>query len=135
MPVDLTNMLGPKTPCQTPGCNWPNWHVCLVGKPDLFPKLLRAEEKRDRLMSPRTEEHKQAIAEAQIRRWERVREENRERDAQIVKRYAEGNVGIKPLAKEFGTGPGAVRRVLYAAQERGEISVRPKGQTVKSGAA
>lgn len=60
-----------KQPCQTKGCNWPNWHVCL-DKTDPahtrlhLPKRTTAGRKLSR-------EHREAIAESQRARHARNR--------------------------------------------------------------
>ena len=45
-PRDEDGNLLHKKPCQTEGCDHPNWHVCLVGKPDTFPELLKQPKHR-----------------------------------------------------------------------------------------
>ena len=126
-----------KQPCQTPGCNWPNWHVCLVGKPDTFPQLLNEEEKdkrERRLPGPRTEAHREAIAEAQRERWARIRATYRVRDELMIQRYSEGAVSVAMLEKEFDIGKRVVLRVLKEAEEAGKITRRPPGLTLANGA-
>ena len=139
MPIDLSNVSGKKKPCQTPGCNYPNWHVCLVGKPDLFPKLLAEEsgeeyvegKPKKRRGVAKDEAWRASISLAQQERWERVRQENAFRDRRIAERYAEGDISIRDLAKHFNVGTTVVRNVLRAAQNEGRLRMRVRGQTIK----
>lgn len=123
----------PKTPCQTPGCPHPNYHVCLVGKVDLFPQLLAELYERMKKRSPmarygpRSEAHKQAIAESQQRRWQKIWDEHKERDDAIIERYKKGDVGMKPIAAEFDMTYAAVRAVLRRAAKQGRVTLNPKG--------
>lgn len=135
MLTDISNMLGPKKPCQTPGCNYPNWHVCTLGKPDLFPALLAEEEGKTprQIRRMRTPEHIENIREAQLERWGREKERHKKRDAAIVKMYTEQNVSIKQVAMKFRIGLNVARRVLKEAEARGEVKIRPQGKTIKYG--
>ena len=139
MPINLSNISGKKKPCQTPGCNYPNWHVCLVGKPDLFPKLLAEEageeyvegKPKKRRGVAKDEAWRESISLAQQERWERVRQENAFRDRRMVERYAEGDISVKDLAKVFGVGTTVTRNVLKKAQNAGQVTMRQRGQTIK----
>lgn len=136
MSINLSNISGKKKPCQTPGCNYPNWHVCLVGKPDLFPKLLAEEageeyNPKKRRGVAKDEAWRESISLAQQERWERVRQENAFRDRRIAERYAEGDISIRDLAKHFNVGTTVVRNVLRAAQNEGRLKMRVRGQTIK----
>lgn len=144
-PRDESGRLVSKKACQTPGCKHPNWHVCLVGKPDLFPKLLKEEEKNPKKRAPRepgtnrgggsrSAEHQEALNQANIERWNRHHERNRDRDRRIVARYAEGGIGYMKIAEEFGISKDIALRVLNQAAARGEISMRKRGTTIRNGA-
>jgi hypothetical protein len=131
-PRDENGNIKHKKPCQTPGCNWPNYHVCLVGKPDTTPRILRERAKiQGRTMGERTSEHREKLAQSQRERWERIRERNRPRDEKIIARYMDGDVGVKKLQEEFGLGYRAISTILHEAAERGEIVIRPRGLNVR----
>lgn len=120
-----------KQPCQTPGCNWPNFHVCLVGKPDTFPELLGMKPLRMRSMGERTQEHKDAMAESMRRVWA---EKNYHRDKRIIDLYLDGGVGYKTVAKHIGVDATTALRVLKRAEEKGLITMRKRGHTIAKGA-
>lgn len=124
------------------GCGW-RWgfHVCLAGKPDLFPKLLREPRKRaprdphsNRGGGSRSEEHIQALREASQRRWAKHHARNAERDAKIIAEYAEGQLGYLKIAEKFGISGDVCLRVLKQAQEDGVIVMRKPGTTIANGA-
>lgn len=124
-------------PCQTPGCDHPRYHVCLVGKPDTFPMLLgkdykkpRSANKATRTGTARTLEEREALSEAQKARWAKVRLSQRSRNEQIVARYSEGNCSIRDLMEEFDVSLRAVTNVLYEARDAGLITVRKRGETI-----
>lgn len=122
----------PKTPCQTEGCSWPNYHVCIKpGTPDLFPVLLgeladKPRRKHRRKLSERSDEHKAAISAAQIERWARIRELNKQRDAAMVERYIDG-LSYRQLAAEFDVSKTTVIKVLSDAADEGLLTIRPSG--------
>lgn len=121
-----------KQPCQTEGCDWPNYHVCLVGKPNRFYEALKKRQiKGKRVMSERTPEHREALAQAMRDRWERYRELNKHRNERIVARYKEGNIGVKGLQEEFGVGYRVISNVLHEAAANGEIVIRPRGKNLR----
>lgn len=123
----------PKEACQTPGCDWPNWHICLVGKEDLTEEVLSKPAPKKKYISakPRMKqgslEFRTHISNIRQDYWARVKERNRERDAAIVARYAEGNVSIKMLVEEFGISRNPIRDILKAAEAEGRIVMRPVG--------
>lgn len=123
-----------KQPCQTPGCDHPNWHICLKGKPDTTAEILAERRKRGArkggTLPYRSDAHREAISESQKERWRKVREANRARDEKIVSRYAEGEVSIRMLTEEFDLGYRAIVAVLKEAQKRGEITLRKRGVTL-----
>lgn len=135
-PRDESGKVKTKQACQTPGCDWPNWHICLVGKPDTFPQLLRSERVSRPRKSPgvRSEEHRANISAAQTARWAKIKEANRERDAAIIDRYLEGDVGYIGLAKEFKVGKDRILRVLKEAEKEGKVTIRRRGRTLANGA-
>lgn len=123
-----------KQACQTKGCNWPNWHVCLVGKPDTFAALIAALPKKrkgptaGRTLGPRTDIHRQNIAYAQQDRWLKT---NGERDKKMVEYYKSNNVGYKDVAKKFDVSSSTAYKVLKKAEVRGEIKMRKRGLVLK----
>lgn len=66
-------------------------------------------------------------------RWAKHHEKNRERDEKIILRYANGGIGMKKIADEFGIGYHTVISVLRRASEAGIIVIRPRGTTVAKG--
>lgn len=128
----------PKTPCKTEGCNWPNYHVCLVGKEDRtheFPELCRPYIPGQRGRASRagegrfgymTEEHKEALRQAQNRIWADRLAANAPRNKQIVADYDSG-LGIRELRAKYGIGHGTVVKILHDARDRGEVVIRTRG--------
>lgn len=114
-----------KKPCQTPGCDWPNWHICLVGKPDTFPKLLGQLKNKRRSFSGA---HRASISAGQSERWARL---NRERDAKMIEYYKQGNVGYKDVAAKFKINGATALRVLKRAEARGELVMRKRGHNIR----
>lgn len=119
-----------KTPCQTEGCNWPNYHVCLIGKPDLFPYLLADSKKKKRIHRTLTEEQKALISESQIKRWAIVREEIADRNENIIEDYKTGKIGIRGLAAKYEIHTNTVRKVLHEAAAKGRIRIRRPGENI-----
>lgn len=119
-----------KQPCQTPGCDWPNFHVCLFGKPNSIPDILAREAARVRTYGTRSQSHRDNISLSQLDRWARIKEANRGRDQKIVARYSEGNVSIKMLQREFQLGSRVISNVLSEAAANGEIVLRKPGVTL-----
>lgn len=120
-----------KKPCQTPGCHWPNWHVCLVGKRDTTNEVLAAQDQRKKTIS---KTKVQQLADGRAARWEQYREENRGRDEKVIARYKEGGVGIGKIANEVGLSYQTVRTIITKAAARGEVTMRKQGLTVQRGA-
>lgn len=127
----------PKTPCQTPGCGWPNYHVCLFGKEDktyLFPELQKpyqpGYQRKSRAGTGRfgfmTEEHKEALRQAQNRIWADRMAANEPRNKQIVADYTAG-LGVRELRTKYSIGHGSVIKVLHDARDRGEVTIRTRG--------
>lgn len=124
-----------KKPCQTPGCHWPNWHVCLVGKRDTTTEVLAAQEERRKKINKKADPNKlKKLADGRTARWERHREETRDRDEKIVARYKDGGIGFGKIANEFGLAYQTVRTIINRAAERGEVTIRKQGLTVQRGA-
>lgn len=126
----------PKTPCQTEGCDYPNYHVCLVGKEDLthlYPDLLQAYIPGQRgKASPfarfgfRSDAHREAISASQKARWAKIKEANRDRDRQIVEDYKSG-LGTKQIRIKYGMGHGTIVKILHEARDNGEVEIRTRG--------
>lgn len=163
-PRNPDGSLKTKKGCQTPGCDHPNWHVCLVGKPDTTAEVLVEQARRRKEPIPDSERQNRSEAakkrwatdprrrkrggpitkeqesanksKASQIRWEKEREENRERDAKIVEIYTSPRrPSIRMIAKDFGMSDKTVRAVLQAAQERGEpVRILPPGTTLRNGA-
>ncbi len=134
MSIDIdVNDRTPPTPCQTEGCGHPRYHVCTFGKPDLFhvfiPKYFTTGKKRSPFarFGERSQAHKDAISASQRRRWAVHYAANKERDDKIIDRYNEGDVGMKPIAAEFGISYGTVRAVLMRAADEGRVTINTKG--------
>lgn len=115
----------PRRVCETPGCGWPSWHICLIGKPNLVPEIIanEAPKKKKSLTSTprlvyRSDEWRQAISIGRTRYWEAQDEVNRERNEKLVARYAEGNVSQNELAKEFRMAKGTVNKILVNAARK-----------------
>jgi len=129
----------PRTPCQTEGCNWPNYHVCLVGKEDRtheFPELLMAhipgQKKRastaglNGRSTYMSEAHIESIRRTQQANWAAHHAANAERNTKIVADYESG-LNIRQVREKYGMGHGSVIKVLHEARDRGELVMRTKG--------
>lgn len=125
-PRDEDGNLLHKKPCQTEGCDHPNWHVCLVGKPDTFPELLKQPKHRRGFTM--TDEHRENISIANQHRWEL---RNRARDNRMVAYYKENNVGYKQVGAHFGVSGSTALKALKAAEARGELTMRKRGYNVR----
>ena len=128
----------PPRACETPGCDHPRWHVCLVGKKDhtniLLNREIRKKKNRRRRtdpMGPMSDEQRDSISAAQKKRWAEFRRNNEERDDALVARYKEGGVSISALAVEFNTSRNSVRTVLNTAEKEGRVVLRKQGQNVR----
>lgn len=116
-----------KLPCQTPGCNWPNWHICLDKSDPEHRRVHPPKRKKGRRMP---ESQRLAIAEAQRERHAKLRQLTAERDNLIIKHYTEGNMGMSAIASITGYAQSTVNKVLHRAQREGVLKIRPKGYTV-----
>lgn len=85
----------------------------------------RPGAEKGRRLAPRSEEYRAKISEGQRNRWLRKREKDRERDEALVKRYLEGDVGVKKLAETYGMAYQTARRIIMEAGV-----MRPKGQWI-----
>lgn len=134
--IDFTR---PRTPCQTEGCNWPNFHVCLVGKEDRtheFPELREAYIPGQKNRASRagtngravfgSAEHVAKVRATQQANWAAHNARNADRNKQIVADYETG-LNIRQLRAKYGIGHGTVIKVLHAARDRGDLVMRTKG--------
>lgn len=122
-----------KKPCQTEGCDWPNWHVCLVGKGDVDPEVLATYSRRrggtkGMKFGPRSDEYRANISSAQRDRWDR---QNGARDKAIAEYYRDHNVGHVGVAEHFGVSRSTALKALKRAEARGMIKMRKRGLTVR----
>lgn len=127
-PRNPDGTLKTKLPCQTPGCTWPNWHICL-DKSDPEHRRVHAP-KRKRRGGPMPESQRLAIAESQRERHAKLRSQTVERDNLIIKHYTEGNLGMSTIASLTGIAQSTINKVLHRAQREGVLKIRPKGYTV-----
>lgn len=118
----------PRTACQTPGCDWPTWHICLVGKEDLTPEILKKEAKapkKKRKSVYRDAAWKAQISMGQIERWAKVHAQTRTRDLDIVQMRKDG-FSNRVIAKKYGIGHNTVSQIIKRMQKeidgRGEPS-------------
>lgn len=117
-----------KQPCQTPGCGWPNWHICLdKTDPDHTKVIFPKREKRSMPESQRL-----AISESQRQRHAERRALTKERDDLIIKHYVEGGMGMSAIASITGYAQSTVNKVLNQAQREGVLKIRPKNYTLSS---
>lgn len=109
-------------------CGWKygNFHICvdLTVKDNPPPTTSRSR-------APISDEGRANLIEAQNARWERKREEEKERDEAIVARYKQGDVGQRLLAKEFGISNSTVHSILKRSVERGEMVMRQQGRNLR----
>lgn len=75
----------------------------------------------------RTDEHREAMAERARERWAKQREQNAERDAEIIRIYKEDGKSIKEVGRQFGIAYQTARDVLLRAEMQGRVKLRPKG--------
>lgn len=125
-PRDEKGNLLTKTGCQTPGCDYPNWHVCLVGKESKFEEALENR----RFRSSTGKGHGQnvgALVTGLSERWERHREENRERDANLVRDYEAGDVSVRAVSEKYGIAYQTARRIIVDAG----VEIRKRGSNVR----
>jgi hypothetical protein len=115
-----------KKPCQTEGCDWPNWHLCPKANPDdgSFAKLAGVY-----IAEHNGKAHGKnvgALGEGLQARWARHREKFRERDQNVVDTYQEGKLSMKQIARQYGIAYQTVRSILH----RADVEVRPVGLNV-----
>lgn len=116
-------------PCK---CGWKflGFHICIdLSSPE--PTAPKSHKKRFHEMSPA---QKAAWDESQKLRWQEHHDKHRDRDAKIVERYNEGNVGYRALSEEFGCAHTTIQRVLKNAELAGQTVIRKRGKTLVKGA-
>lgn len=115
---DFQGNVKTKQPC--PNGDHPNYHVCLVGKEDTFPELVKKRNYygggRPRGFTMR-EEHKEAISEALKDRFEARRAVHAERDKKIVEEHRQGAT-MNGLGRKYGISTGTVKGVLKRARAK-----------------
>jgi hypothetical protein len=103
-----------KQPCQTKGCAYPNYHVCLPGQP-ITPEQLRTEFRVSILSGPGkvTSAAQQArVAEGRREAAARRYEQNYDRDMQIQELHFEYDTPKAVIARKFGISEASVRKAL-----------------------
>lgn len=127
-PINSDGTYKHKLPCQTPGCKWPNWHICL-DKAD--PEHYKPHEiKPKRKIGPMSQAQKDRIAQAARERHARERLLTKERDDLIIKHYTDGGLGMSAIASLTGYAQSTVNKVLNRAAREGVLKIRPKGRTL-----
>lgn len=86
------------------------FHVCL-DKEDPTIKVVHPIKKKQ----VRTAEHKANMSEAQRKIWSKRKLKNAERDAEIVRLYEMGDIGVKNLAAKFGIAYQTCRNIINEA--------------------
>ena len=125
-PRNVDGTLKRKQPCQTPGCKWPNWHICLDKNDPKYREVQTVKTTRYKM----TPEHRAKLSEAQSRRQAEKRAAFKERDALIVKHYTEGGLGMNQIAPLLGIAQSTVNKVLKRAQDEGLVTIRPVGRNL-----
>lgn len=104
-----------KKPCQTPGCTYPNEHLCFYGKPDTLTGVIwrtLTEEMRGTKNGGRMSEHqKAAIAETKRRQHAEQRVRDLPRDLRIQEDRDKGYT-VTALAKKWRLSPYKIRQAL-----------------------
>lgn len=106
-------------------CRGPKYHVCLAGKPDTFPALMRSMG----LLGPKKltaygegTRHQAAM--------DRLREGNREqyagRDRKILAAYKDEGLSMNAIVEQMKVSKDTVLRVLHEAKKAGLVEIRPK---------
>lgn len=108
-----------ETPCARCGWKWRGFHICVDPS---TPEPKQKQTIKRRHISDRSDSHREALSESNEARWRRI---NFERDAALVDRYKDGDVGFRGLAKEFNLSYKTVALAMKKAQERGEVEIRP----------
>lgn len=103
-------------------CGWkfPGFHICVDTSKPLDPALVK------KLNKGLSANHFSALQDGRSARWERHREENMRRDAEIVKEYKDGS-SYKTLAQKYGIAHQTVMGVIKRAAARGEVTIHPRG--------
>lgn len=111
-----------KQPCQTPGCNWPCWHPCLKAMPDdgVFERLVRKSRR------GKPGQNASVLKGGLTTRWERHREQTRERDRQIIEDYSENQLGFRQLSQKYGIAYQTARNIIH----RSGVPVRKRGLNI-----
>lgn len=119
------------TKCGKCGWKFPTFHICVID--------LSTPEGRRAATRPRVKKSKRkAVAGAftensqmsQDERWQRHREDMAPLHREIVEYYKTGTVGVRQVREKFKVGHGTVVKVLREAAERGDLVIRPRGQTI-----
>lgn len=111
-------------PCKQCGWRYPGFHVCVdLSKPIDTKISNRHIQAHNQKIS---QSHLDALQRGKTERWERHRDETANRDAKIVALYRAGD-GMKPLAKDFSIAFQTIRGILKRAEDRGEVTIRPRG--------
>lgn len=117
-PRDADGNVLHKQPCQTKGCNYPNYHVCLVGTEDRFKEALLhrpAYGGRAKGFVMRND-HREAISESVRARFAAMHAKNAPRDRQIMELYNQ-RWSQASLARKFGISPGTVKGVISRSKQ------------------
>lgn len=112
-----------KKPCQTPGCDWPNWHICLDKTDPGYTQMHPVKKSKSM-----PESQRRAIAEAQRQRHAERRALTKERDDLIIKHYMDGS-GMSHISSNLGIAYSTVNKVLQRAQREGVLRIRPANFT------
>lgn len=123
-PKNEDGTLKTKVPCQTPGCDHPNWHVCL-DKSD--PEHTKVHSYGRVGMS---DSHRESISEAQKDRWAEIKAAREKVNAKIVARYRDEVVSTTTLAQDFGVSKTRVIKALKEAEAQGRVKIRPRGRNI-----
>lgn len=120
----------PRTACQTPGCGWPTWHICLVGKEDLTQEILKKEAKapkKKRKSVYRGTAWKAQISMGQLERWAKVHAQTRARDLNIVQMRKDG-FSNRAIGEQYGIDGKTVSNIIKRMQK--EIDARGESSRV-----
>lgn len=116
-------------PCERCGWEWPGDHVCIDLSVPIDPRIQRKHSVA--YASFRTPEHRRQLSEGLTERWQRHREATAGRDAEIVRRYNQGGIGIKKLGEQFSIAYQTCSGILRRAEMRGETKIRPRGNNIR----
>lgn len=122
--------------CPKCGGNYPGFHICMemdaktAQEVVLSPEQKAANRKgRYKAGKQHTEESRRLMSEAAKARHAAA--DNSKRDAKIIELYKAGQHTQIEISQELKVGNGTVSRVLRAAAERGEVTIRPRGKSVR----